>query len=288
MNIFKTSFASSIKSRLRSRLFWVCVVINFLPELYFELTTDWEELLSAPGHALNLHEQINEWAGASAGSLGVMWLFISVVAGVDILKSGRDRFADIETASPSGKLSIFAGKILSYYLLGLILWFGLSFLRMGSYYAHAAGKVEQVYGFGEALWMTVQRCFVMAVPLIALYLSTAVFVAVFMKSSVAGILASIILNFTVHIPGFIIKTNWKSFDFFNIYTFFGKYVYQPSIGITFYWNFHGIRNKQEEFGWMREYPNAFENFFRSELITLLIAASLLILAYFKYKRIRDN
>jgi len=286
--MFRSVFCNTFKSQLRSWLFWVCALINFFPEFYYEFSTDWEELLKSPTHALNLHEQINEWAGGSAGSLGMMWLFISIIASVDILKCKRNRFIDIETAAPSGKHSIFAGKILSYFSLSLILWLILSFLRMGLYYVHAAGKVDQIYGFGETVWMMLQRCFVIATPLLALYLSTSVFTAVYLNNTVFGIIASVILNFTVHIPGCIVTTNWRSFGFFDIYTFFGKYIYQPSVGITFYWNFHDIKNKQEEIGWMREYPNAFENFVISEIVTLLIAALLIILSYIKYKRIRDK
>jgi len=271
----------------RSAFFWIGIALMILAVSSIELTVDWEETLANPEHAQNLHQNIFGWAASPGDVYGFVWMFISMIASVDILRDLRHHSLDLQSITPLSDARRFLGMISSYMLLSLALWLICTIAFYIVYIIHAAGRVEQVYSYGAMLGMTLQRYVFVSIPTLSIYLGVSVFTAVFTKSSAAGIVSAIVLQFTWYIPGVVKRIDGFGYNIFDIETFFGKYIYQPSAGISNFWLFHDILNQKEELKGLQMYPFAERDFVLSEIITLTVTAVLLTLAYFRWHKLHD-
>ena len=123
-------------------------------------------------------------------------LFISVVASVDIMKDKKNRFIDIASISGTGRIAYYSSKICAYLTVGFGVTFFLSYLYFFVEFFRFDMLADLEYTLPECLWMIAIRCFGYSLAVIPVYISLSVCASLLFRTSVTGVVFSIVYVFT--------------------------------------------------------------------------------------------
>ncbi len=178
----------TIKTITRSPVTWICfsaVIMWFIYNMSGE---------HKPPTTYTFHERM---AGYPYGLLQLsIPVFISAIASVDIMKDRKNRFIDIAATSSTGRFTYYSAKISAYLAIGFGVMFLLSYLNFFIDYFKYDMLTNMEYTLPECLWMIAIRCFGYSLAVIPVYISLSVCASLLFRTSVTGVVFSIVYVFT--------------------------------------------------------------------------------------------
>ena len=276
----------TLSTQFRSKLFWICFLcmVIFLGDYAFN--NDWEQVIAYKSGDLNLHKAI--FGFVEGPGRAMMFMFISVISSVDIMRDRRNRLEDILRCTQLGAGEYLLGKISAYLTLGTTVWAFCTAGYWAIYVFMTAGKLAMYYydDVLEVAWMTLQRIAAMAIPSLTLYIGIAVSASIITGKSLFGILAGLVFTNLRIIPGILYNPEPYVLKTGEIFTFFGQYIYPISNANADFWYFRHIKRVSEEILWNRDHPNAGRDFAVTVALTFGISAFLFTVSWLKLKRRR--
>ena len=277
----------TLQSLLRGKLFWICFICSLIFLAEYAFTTDWEAVVTAEHGDWSLHKLM--FNSAVMPGRNALFLFISIITSVDLMRDKKHGFSDVVRASRLSPGKVLFAKLGAYLTLGFLVWCASTAGYWAIYYSQTLGRMSVVYydDAFEVIWMVLQRVVVISIPALLVYLSIAACVTVYTGRSLFGILAGLVVSNLNMIPGILMKAEEAKTSFWDIYNYFGQYVYPVTGANTDFWYFRHIKRASEELGWYREHPHTDRDLIISLAWAFGISAVLLVAAWIRFRKHRD-
>lgn len=280
-------YRATIGSLLRGKLFWICLICSLVFIVDYVYSQNWEAVIAAEHGDWNLHKMIFNFAAMPGRN--AMFMFISIIASVDIMRDKRNGFIDVVRATQLTPGKYLFAKCGAYLTLGVAAWSVSTAGYWAIYVFQTAGKLTVYYydNVWEVVWMSLQRLIAISIPALAVYLGISVFAAVFTGKSLFGILAGLAYSNLTLIPHILMKSESAKTGFWDIYNYFGQYVYPVAGANVDFWYFRHIKRASEELGWYQEHPHTDRDLAIMLAWAFGIFAVMFILSWLRFRRQKD-
>ena len=278
-------FRATLNSLLRGKLFWICLICTLIFLGDYAMNQNWEDVINAAHGDWNLHKLIYNFAAMPGPN--ALFMFISIIASVDIMRDKRNGFADVVRASRLTPGRYLFAKLCAYMTLGIAVWSLSTAGYWAIYVSQTAGKLSVYYydDVGEVIWMVLERVLAISIPALAVYLGIAVFAAVYTGRSLFGIIAGLVYSNVRLIPHILMNTNKSSF--WDIYNYFGQYVYPVANANLDFWYFRHIKRASEELAWYQEHTRTGRDLAIMLAWAFGVSAVLLTASWLRFKKQKD-